>query len=395
MGGKGPELWEHVEGETDEDDELRRRVMSLGTADSSFDSGIPLGPPTAIAVAPLPVPPSTMQTLVMSFMVTPFPLMQSAFPELSSYSVHQLAAIWRTALTSPPQVTLTPSDPPFAVPVEPTEDFAIVTFLQWHPDPPLDICAFYREFGDLILPFRATPAVLQRFDHWAAAPDDARDAILDKFARLLAMEFCYDLSTRDYVSDVPLLPGDLVACRSDAIFDPQSLPGVDESLDDLLVVSQELFEYDPSPLAVFRTEVDMFAMKCRRIVVGQGDACDLNLCRGVGERVVGVSRHQAVVSFQPDLQFYIDNVGSVDLVVNGARLRPGQFGRLPNGAVIDFAGNLLLFIQNTQLIKRIARCDDEMGDSRGDQGGQKEKPRDVIRLRTRIPKQKTKKCGAD
>jgi hypothetical protein len=303
----------------------------------------------------------------MSFMVTPFPLMQSAFPELSSYSVHQLSAIWRTALTSPPQVTLTPSDPPFPVAFEPMEDFAIMTFLQWHPDPPLDVSAFYREFGDHILPFRSTSAVLQRFDHWAAAPFDAKDSVLDEFAKLLTMEFCYDLSASDDVGDVPLLPGDLVACRCDAIFDPQSLPEVDDCLDDLLLVSQELFESDPSPLAVFRTEVDMFAMKSRRIVVGQGDACDLNICRSVGKRVVGVSRHQAVVSVQPDLQFYIDNVGSVDIVVNGARLRPGKFGRLPNGAVLDFAGNLLLFIQNTQLIQRIARFDDKMGESPSDQ----------------------------
>jgi pSer/pThr/pTyr-binding forkhead associated (FHA) protein len=139
----------------------------------------------------------------------------------------------------------------------------------------------------------------------------------------------------------------------------------------------------------------MFAMKSRRIVVGQGDACDLNLCRGVGKRVVGVSRHQAVVSVQPDLQFYVDNVGSVDIVVNGARLRPGKFGRLPNGAVLDFAGKLLLFIQNTQLIERIARFDDKPGENPSDQGGQKEKPRDVIRLRPRMPKHKTKRTGGD
>jgi hypothetical protein len=50
-----------------------------------------------------------------------------------------------------------------------------------------------------------------------------------------------------------------------------------------------------------------------------------------------------------DGECWINNVGTAMIRVNGVEIGPGKVGKLPNGAVVDFAGMMLLFIENPRL----------------------------------------------
>jgi hypothetical protein len=299
-----------------------------------------------------------MALLISGAITFPFNQLQSAVPQLSHLTSHQVRELWMTALHSPPRITIAPISPqkPFTV----VEDWAILTYLQRHPPPPFSIRRFFHEFGQFIHLTHLPDAVAARSYELAGLPASKKDSIIDEVAKLMCQDYFYALSLKPKPGLPPgsfLRPKDLPLFRSDTICDPL-LPPPDEDVD-LEAEAAQFFESDPNALAVLRGETVQFAVRRRAIAIGCSRKADIDLTpithdgKTGGDRPIGGTRPIAAISLQQDLGFWIENIGMADVIANGVRLQRGQWGLLPNGVILDFAGKLLMFVINRELVRKI------------------------------------------
>ena len=314
---------------------------------------------------PPPIDPSIAKDLIYSFMVVPFPMMQLRFETISSLSKHQIESYWRTALSQPPLIDIPCCDPPFQLPFEVDEDWAILTHMRLNGGK-FDAPALVDVFAGYINTSRSLQSLTARAEYLSGLDEDQRDQIMERMAKKLTMEEVYELSIDgddDELLDFRISRHDLIPCRSANIFDDmEELAQVPPPSDshDMALLSGLVFEEHPHCLAAFHSETNIYYMKRQGVVIGCGVNCDIDLTTSLARPEPFVSEQQALVYFEEELSFVLENVGVNEILVNGMAIRTHQSCALPENSVIELpGGHTLLFICNLDLIDRIADPEDQ------------------------------------
>ena len=124
--------------------------------------------------------------------------------------------------------------------------------------------------------------------------------------------------------------------------------------ENLLLIASAKFQ--PDQLAMLRSEENYFIIKQAAVLLGRNtdkNEVDIDVSYNSDPHCPHISRKQAILSFQPDFNFYIENIGVRAFRINGALLPPGFSCILPPGAMLDFSGALFIFIPNQELINKI------------------------------------------
>ena len=114
--------------------------------------------------------------------------------------------------------------------------------------------------------------------------------------------------------------------------------------------------FDIGELAVLRSENFLYHMKRESVLIGRRtheNPVDIDLNYEIPPNCSHISRKQAILSFAPDFEFYIQNIGLSSFRVNGIIIESQTICKLQIGALLDFADVLLMFIPNVQFINEL------------------------------------------
>lgn len=308
----------------------------------------------------------TLQKLLYSFMVVPFPMMQLAFDDLKELSQSEIENAWRKSLKKEVLVDIPSEDPPFELPFELEEDWAIVTHLRLNGGQ-LDVNRLFDDFGGFINLSRSASSIEARANHFLRSSPEEVDYVVSEMAKKMTMERIYEMSltaTKEELAPYRLTKNDLKVCRNPDIFDQMEkfVETLELGTEEVSIASiSGLFFYEhPNTLAVFRSEEAAYYMRRRGVIIGKDNSCDINLSRSCTIEDPALSSQQITVEFTEDFEFLLRNVGRNAVFVNGVELIEGQKCRLPSTAILELPGDIvLLFAQNRTMIDRIRDPDDQ------------------------------------
>lgn len=197
---------------------------------------------------------------------------------------------------------------------------------------------------------------------------EQREMIIDQYSQSILVDKLFDMSLNP--NEKPYITKSITGfrCKYDNFekYDlDQSISSEIESLNQDLTAMASKFK--PSDLAILRSESQIFSMRREVVMIGRpspGHDVDIDLSFESDKTCTHISRFQAILSFLEDFQFYIENVGQRPFRINGALIYPGAMAIIPAGAILDFAGTLLLFIPNIVFIETIKRAVQELASAR-------------------------------
>lgn len=279
---------------------------------------------------------------------------------LTKYTKVQIAKLYENILignVEVPKLENQKRKTPFSL----EEDAVILIFMRLFPK--LPISNIIQEFPGIFPIYRSIAEIKSRLYELKMLPNEQLNQIYDKFSKEIAYEKFFGLSCPSEpvnIDEKDAAVNRFIQCRCNyQPFVHQQLS--DESKQELaeLQSTSELHwqsQFTPNDLAILRSEKLVFYMRREAIMIGRGTLdfdVDVNLSE-FGERsCVHISRHQAVITFRPDFNFYITNIGNRIFRVNGVIIQPGKTCRLHDDYLLDFSGILFIFYSNKQLIEDI------------------------------------------
>ena len=249
------------------------------------------------------------------------------------------------------------------IPFSLEEQITILTFLRLFPEK--ESCKIIEDFGDSFVCSRSRAEIVKKVDEMRKLSDAEKNEIYEKMVHEIAEEELFGISTETEATDdlirSQLSPSDFIQCR--CVYSPHEDLSVDpdhlkEPLYPILENTSVLFkqELKDTDLAILRSEKYKWYMRREAILIGRGSIdfdVDVDLSTFGDKACVHISRHQAIISFLTDYNFYINNIGNRVFRVNGIPIYPGNLAKLPDNALIDFSGILMIFYPNKDLIKEL------------------------------------------
>ena len=301
------------------------------------------------------IPDSVVSSIVQAMLTVPLPFAQVCVPGLERYSQRELERMFHQVLTNPPEavnVSLSVSKPRWSD----EEDFLLLTFRNSGMS---SVTEFLRENGQGFKACRTVADLEKRLDELGRMSKKEVDAILARLARQTVMEERFYKCAEGngevrapQLEQCHLMPVD----RPDMPLS-KGVAAEIEQLEKLVpFFAAELFEVND--IALLMGMDVRFSMRQRLVVIGRATtdtSVDIDL-GFLNEHICAhVSRLQATLQIMPDGNFYIENIGNSIFRVSGKIIRPKQFCKVPSGALLDFAGNILIFIPNKPLVDRIVK----------------------------------------
>ena len=311
-------------------------------------------------------PDDIVQLVLEGSFCVPFSQMQFYDPKLIDYTNAQLRTIFeylfdgKQKITSNNKIDIEKFNQKPKIPFTIEEQVMILTFLRLFPN--ADPKNILNEFGDYFVPCRSLNEIVLKTEQMKSLTDEEKEKILDQYAHDITDESLFGLSTltepTQELVNVQLRPSDFLQCR--CTYHPHEEMSIDvdkleTEIVPLLDISPHLWadEMTEHDLAILRSDTMKWYMRREAILIGRGSIdfdVDVDLSNFGEKACVHISRHQAILSFLMDYNFYIQNIGNRIFRVNGAPIYPGQMGRLPENAILDFSGILMIFYPNKQLI---------------------------------------------
>ena len=294
----------------------------------------------------------------------PFEMAQTAFPPLTEFTQSELNSCFKDILSSetlPIGESSTPYEFPFTVPFDLDEDLIIFTHLKNKEKESFN--DFMKRASTVLKPHRTAAEINERIEFLRSRDEEE---ILDKIAEEFLLEKLFFLSQTtehknvDYINSLRLKQSHLDQCRCAVDITPRG-PVCEEAnneIDDmhskLSLIASSKFQY--GELAMLRSEENYYIIRQASVLLGRAGEkadVDIDISYNTDPHCTHISRKQAVLSFQPDFEFYLANIGNRGFRVNGEIIPPGVACKLPSGAILDFSGALFIFIPNEELIQKL------------------------------------------
>ena len=302
------------------------------------------------------------RTLFYALMFLPFKMIQLV-PPLHTYSLSELNFYSRELLRNPPMINCENTLPDFArVPFTTNEDFAIVTMLRKNAGP--FSFEFFQYFSYMFLPIRTAMQITERIEAIQQMTKEERDEICNRFMEETFRDYlAFESMNKDEnMEDANLTNRNLenFICVKDEIPGFPILPELNNEIN-LLSSHRLMFikdQFSINDLALIRGETYQFYMKQTALIIGRSTdnvIVDIDLGYFIPHSCHHVSKRQAVISFQKDFCFYLENIGKRPFRVNGVLIPKGKVCILQPGAILDFSDILFIFIPNEVLVDRIRK----------------------------------------
>ena len=249
---------------------------------------------------------------------------------------------------------------PFKIPFDIDEDLMIYTHIKNKSESLLD---FIKRANGIIKPHRTAKEIQERIDE-LKLQDEA--PILDRIAEELMLEqllYYSQTSEHDKIEELEKLrlkQSHFDQCRCAVDITPrapvceEAINEVQQATETLPLIAQSKFQ--PNDLAMLRSEENCYFIRQAAVLLGRNtdkNEVDIDVSYNTDPHCPHISRNQAILSFQPDFNFYIENIGIRPFRINGELLPPGFSCILPGGALLDFSGALFLFLPNEDLIQTL------------------------------------------
>ena len=269
---------------------------------------------------------------------------------LEQFTQTEIKTEWKKILSQgPPNTPFDPNIPPSLNEFDLEEDVFLLIYLRLSSsDPSYPLNQFLQDFP--LKPIHSIASIKDRLLHLSQLSEEEQDSKFQDLSQLISYEkVFFGPQKTEYAQ--PL-------CYYNPL--PKVVP-TPESEIELKKLSQKfpLFTYSkfgPSDLAILRSENYIYYMRREAILIGRHTIdhhVDVDLNFETHQFCTHISRAQAVLSFQDDYKFYLENVGNRTFRVNGVLIPSTGVCCLPPGALLDFSGALLLFIPNQQLINEL------------------------------------------
>ena len=305
----------------------------------------------------------TTSAIICSPLAVPLEISQTALPPLVHLPQAEINNYFSTFLKQkepPIEKQDTPYQFPFKVPFDIDEDLMIYTHIKNKSESLID---FVKRANGILKPYRTAKEIQERIDE-LKLQDEA--PILDRIAEELMLEkllYLSQTSEHDKIEELEKLrlkQHHLDQCRC-AVDNTPRAPICEEAIKEVEEATQTLpliarSKFQPNDLAMLRSEENYYFIRQAAVLLGRNtdkNEVDIDVSYNADPHCPHISRNQAILSFQPDFNFYIENIGIRPFRINGALLPPGFSCILPGGALLDFSGSLFLFLPNEDLINAL------------------------------------------
>lgn len=299
----------------------------------------------------LPIDDKLVSSIVEAMLTIPLPFSQVCVPGLEKYSQLELERLFQRVLTNPPE-SVEVREPVRKPLWTDEEDFFLLTFRNSKDS---SLTQFMREYGSCFKACRTITDIENRMEELGRMSSEQIDEILLRLARRTVLE------ERFYQSRHSNGPGRAQCnCTLTEFPDVEPSDEAEREIEQLQTMLPFLVDevFRPNDLALFMGTNVRFSMRQRFVVIGRA-ASDTSVDIDLGflsEHICShVSRLQATFQLLPDGNFYVENIGNSVFRVCGKVIFPKQFCKVPPGAILDFADNILIFIPNKKLIDRIMK----------------------------------------
>ncbi|OHS95344.1 hypothetical protein TRFO_38533 [Tritrichomonas foetus] len=340
----------------------RLKIIRMKQIENPQDS-IKIGEPPRLKVRRKPLTEEALNSLYRAIMYLPLNLLQLV-PPLHLYSISELEYYIVNMLHNPPTIELDiDSLRNLMVPFDINEDFAIVSMIRMNPGP--FSFELVQRFSYAFKPIRTAHQIANRIEELQMASNEEREYIIQKFADETFKEYLSSQvkdGNSEQLTELNLTKRDFDICTISKPKNPEIPipPEIDQEIN-LLSSHRWMFikeRFASNDLAIIRSEKHEFYMRLCAIIIGrnspQGEV-DIDLSYYMKGGCHHVSRQQAILSFQKDYFFYLENIGKRSFRVNGTIVPKGKFCILQPGAIIDFSDILLMFIPNEPLVDKIRK----------------------------------------
>ena len=280
----------------------------------------------------------------------PFSQMQFYDPKLINYTTYQLRTIFENLISGKEKTKFNITDVKgdHKLQFSSEEQVAILNFIRLFPNEKSS--EILKHFGECFRCCWSIQEISDKVEEMKKLTENEKDDIFNKYAHDITEEWLFGLSTEKEVTEdlakARLRPNDFLQCRcvyrthDDVAVDPRVL---EKEIVPLLEISPHIWndELTDNDLAILRSDKFKWYMRREAILIGRGSIdfdVDVDLSNFGEKACVHISRHQAIISFLMDYNFYIQNIGNRVFRVNGLPLLPGQMGKLPDNALLDFSG---------------------------------------------------------
>lgn len=248
-------------------------------------------------------------------------------PELQKYTRQEISSAYTKYIHDPPKaVSLEESDSmrPFSV----EEDFHILGFKRLLETGVKEL-NIVREFVGKIPINRTAKEIYQRMRELSQASEDEIDHIVDEYAKQL-------IEQEDGI-DPTIVVDDAELDRLEKHFD-------------IIVCGR----FERESIAMFAGSNAVYYMCFRTVTIGTGQNCMVNLDNFEPDLTKdSMTGFDAVVTFESNGDFYIQNKGRREFRVNGSLIEPQRYTRLENRAILDFRDIIFVFIINEKKVSDI------------------------------------------
>ncbi|EAY23076.1 hypothetical protein TVAG_183120 [Trichomonas vaginalis G3] len=290
---------------------------------------------------------------------------QITLPHLEKYTKTQLNSTFQDMLKNPPNIKIT-NEIPYDVEFTSEEDVCLLNYIRNFKKTPLS--DFIADHSHIFKLCRSLSEIEDRVKYLKSLKAEELDEIIQAEIDQIVYEQMYYVSLNPQTEEQKkhgIEPEMFTASRCN--YQPLANPEVkntevDKQLEainaNLPFYVDNYFSPDSSipNLAVLRTENNIFYMRRESIVFGrQSIDCDVDVDINFESEpsCPHTSRLQAILSFRPDMNFYLENIGIRAFRVNGELLKTGEICMLQETDILDFSGALFMFLPNKRLVNQI------------------------------------------
>ncbi|EAX96590.1 hypothetical protein TVAG_018040 [Trichomonas vaginalis G3] len=290
--------------------------------------------------------------LILSCMSMPLEAAQICFPKLDKFTYSDLEATFKNYLQNPPQISTKTKKYPLKTQLTKEEDFWLLNYLK-HIDS-ISFEEFAEKYGHHFRPCLTMNQILARFEEIKAMTPEERQKIDDDVVKTMLFEQSF--SKPDSPDEKQNLN---LQCTYESHHQYDIQPHVEHEIQELheLTSLLSITAFKGNDLAILRGLSVEYAMRREAILIGRASTLsevDVDLSSVDGQHAcIHISRQQAILSFLPDCNFYIENIGNRSFRVNGVEISTGKICRIPPYAILDFCGILLMFIPNEKLLDQL------------------------------------------
>ena len=298
------------------------------------------------------------ENLITASLLMPFDDIHASYDIEESNSMQQVQKTkneiqtrFKELLRSPPNFKIEKLSPKTKLDFTLEEDFFIYTYASKYSDQ--DLPTILKLFKDKFYPIRTEEDIRRRIEEIKSNTPEQNDEIVANFARQILHE---KLISESYENKTKSPTKEQQKCLK-LIEDTPPFTH-DSEIDHIYAFKDVIAQckFTNHELAALISETCFVKMMRSRMTIGYSHQfydTDFDLRLASNSDCCHISKKQAIISFLPDGNFYIENIGSAIFRVNGVIVPPKKSATLPDLALLDFCDQLYIFVPNTELTTKI------------------------------------------